>query len=273
MQCSDAQDRLSAFHDGELPAEQAVAMEGHLAGCESCRRDLDAIRMMSDMAAGLRGLSQVPSWRAMEPRILPAVDQTTMAASKLNRRRRRLVAGAASAAAILVLLIGWLIRPGDDHVAVDFDQFLTRYEQDIDAAQSVLLSNYSGQPIAVDAAADVLKYQPVVAHSEPDSRGYSLYRAYLLRMPCCTCLEAVYRRNDGGGYLCVFEHEGDQPIWFGNRPAITATIQGRPARLVQVDGALAASWPVGKRQVTVIGAASLEELADLVATLRPSDQG
>jgi hypothetical protein len=83
-------------------------------------------------------------------------------------------------------------------------------------------------------------------------------------MPCCRCFEACYHRKDGG-MLCVFEHENDQPVWFGNRPMSSKVCSGKPTRLVQVDHCLAATWQQQQRHITVIGAKDVEEVARLVA--------
>ena len=65
--------------------------------------------------------------------------------------------------------------------------------------------------------------------------------------------------------LCVFEHDDDQPLWFGDRPTSSKVFFGKPTRLVQVDGCLAATWQQERRHITVIGAKDVEEVTRLVA--------
>jgi hypothetical protein len=177
---------------------------------------------------------------------------------------------AAASAATIGVLVAWLAWPRHDHLAADFDEFLHLLGQDVGAAQTVLLANYGGRPTTIADATEVLKYTPVVARGVPGD--FTLDAAYLLKMPCCTCMEAVYVRQDGS-CLCVFEHDQEQPIWFGRRPAISVQCHGRPTRLVQVDGTLAATWPVGKRHVTIIGAVSVEEVSELVETFTTPSAG
>ena len=116
---------------------------------------------------------------------------------------------------------------------MNFGHFLDTFEQAPDEAQRDLVKNYSGQPIEIPDATRELKYRPVVADGLP--ADYEPAQAYLLKMPCCRCLEVCYHRKDGG-MLCVFEHDIDQPVWFGDRPTSSTVCSGKPTRLAQVDG-------------------------------------
>ena len=55
--CADVQDRLDEFHDGELPLEDRVAIQGHLRDCVTCAlaaSELEEIRLsLRDMAHSL----------------------------------------------------------------------------------------------------------------------------------------------------------------------------------------------------------------------------
>ena len=44
--------RLSAYHDGELPAGERAAVERHLAECAACREALEQMRRLSAALAG-----------------------------------------------------------------------------------------------------------------------------------------------------------------------------------------------------------------------------
>lgn len=48
MSCDCTKD-VQAYHDGELPVEQAEALERHLATCAACRQELADLRRMSQM--------------------------------------------------------------------------------------------------------------------------------------------------------------------------------------------------------------------------------
>jgi hypothetical protein len=152
----------------------------------------------------------------------------------------------------------------DVHVAVNFGRYLDEFERDPVAAQQALLSSYEGRAVSYDEAATKVRYQPATPERLPN--GLSRQAVYLLRMPCCTCVQAVYQRANGKTFA-VFEHVDDQPVWFGNRPMIRARCNGMPCSLVQVDDRLAASWKRNGRYVTIIGADNLEQIAELVAYL------
>lgn len=48
MQSRHPEEELSAYADGELPAEEAESVEAHLETCTECRRELAAIETMGD---------------------------------------------------------------------------------------------------------------------------------------------------------------------------------------------------------------------------------
>src|SRR5450756_390557 len=51
MKCEVAQDQIVLMGYGELPDELADALEQHLAGCEECRRELNALRALNEQLA------------------------------------------------------------------------------------------------------------------------------------------------------------------------------------------------------------------------------
>lgn len=59
MRCKSALTRLDAGRTGELPAEEAVRLEQHLANCPSCdesRRDLEGLAAIARKLKGFRGV-------------------------------------------------------------------------------------------------------------------------------------------------------------------------------------------------------------------------
>jgi hypothetical protein len=107
-------------------------------------------------------------------------------------------------------------------------------------------------------------YRPAVAAGLPE--GYSLDATYALKMPCCTCVQTVCRREDGRVFA-IFEHSEDQAVWCGDQPTDRAECNDRPCMLTQVQNSLLATWKSGGRQFTVVGARDLEEVGDLMAHL------
>lgn len=271
MDCSSARQHLSAFHDGELSPDLQAAMAEHLKRCPNCARMLAEFRELSHMAAQLPSpVGPADIWPDLENQLATTArgERTALFHSVIRRTRSwsglatvALVVGAVSAAAFV-----WIRRAedGHQHVAVNFGRYLDEFERNPEAAQQVLLSSYEGQTVSYDEAATKVRYRPVTPENLPS--GLSRKAVYLLRMPCCTCVQAVYQDADGKT-LAVFEHVDDQPVWFGTRPMIQTRCNGMPTSLAQVDDRLAASWQRNGRYVTVVGARDVEQIAELVAYL------
>lgn len=113
---------LSAYLDGDLPAEREGAVEAHLSGCAGCRRALDELRALVEEAGALRdrppegdlwpgiadAIEALPE-RA-EPRAVPVAGPR-----RAPRGVRLSISQLAAAALALILLSGggvWLARPG-----------------------------------------------------------------------------------------------------------------------------------------------------------------
>ena len=272
IDCATARQHLSAYHDGELSPDLRAAMAEHLEGCLECGRWLAEIRELSRMAAELPTPDVPPEiWPHLEKQLdAEARSQAAPYAPPQTIRRRRLWAGLAAAIVLVIVPIGlatWRFYSSDrehGHVAVNFGHYLDEFIQSPDAAEQVLLSNYEGRAVNAEEATSQLRYRPMAPKKLPD--GASLEALYLLKMPCCLCVEAVYK-GVGGETIAIFEHVDDQPIWFGNRPMVHTRCNGRPTSLVQVDDRLAASWKHQGRFVTVVGAQDVEQVSQLMAFL------
>lgn len=109
------QERLSPYMDGELAQRDARSLETHLESCESCRRELAGLRVIS---AAMRELPDVdvPRSFALRPADVtrPATRATTGMAHSLNSGLRLTGAGlAAVLALVLVLDVGGVVGGGD----------------------------------------------------------------------------------------------------------------------------------------------------------------
>jgi hypothetical protein len=270
MDCSSARQHLSAFHDGELPPDIQAAVAKHLDGCAECARRRAEFQEVSQTAAELP-TPRVPAdiWPQIETTLAIKVPRQRAVLVNLILRRRAWI-GLATAALVVIAAstaaIVWLrqAEDGHKHIAVNFARYLDEFERNPDAAQRVLLSSYEGRAVSYDEAVSTVRYQPVTPEQLPT--GLSRETIYLLRMPCCTCVQAIYQGADGE-QLAVFEHVDDQPVWFGNRPTIKTRCNGMSTSLVQVDDCLAASWKRQGRYVTVIGARDVEQVSELMAYL------
>ena len=48
LSCVGARRRLSAFHDGELPVEEQIAVASHLRSCRGCAADAASVDRIGD---------------------------------------------------------------------------------------------------------------------------------------------------------------------------------------------------------------------------------
>jgi predicted anti-sigma-YlaC factor YlaD len=94
VECEKTADSLVDFADGELPAVESALVAEHLAGCASCRQELDALRRSLDAAQIL--------WRDAETELTAAGEPRARSGSA--RRRTALIA-----ASVLLLLSGGLL--------------------------------------------------------------------------------------------------------------------------------------------------------------------
>jgi hypothetical protein len=275
VNCSEAQEILSAYHDGQLPPEEAARVAAHVAHCSRCAEELASFKQLSDLSRRLTD-PHVPMdlWNGLQSRLAA----TTRSRSVVGRiLPARVPGGLMALAATIVVAVGmgiiayqqWVPEPEPEHLAMNFVQYLENFDQRPDEAQQILLTNYNGRPTTITDATNVLGYEPLAANRLPP--GYDVQSVYLLDMPCCTCAQVMCTNEDGRS-IAIFEHDIDLPVWFGDRPSIQAHCSGRPTRIVEVDDdLLAATWPSSNRHLTVIGARDVEEVAQMVAHLDRSE--
>ncbi len=116
MRCQRARKWMTAAVDGELSPRRRRALDGHLAACAACRREL---AVTERMLAALEGL---PMEAAVSPRLeqatlrrvrLAAADEAERAPASRWTRWLPLPAFALATAAVLVLAIGIVRRTGE----------------------------------------------------------------------------------------------------------------------------------------------------------------
>lgn len=265
MQCGEVMDLLSAYYDGELSTDKARSVSVHVSGCAVCAAELETLHKLSDLTTRLdQPAPPSQGWSRIAAQLdtSPLTSQPIVSSARPKSRKTLL-----AIALLLLAMVSWFASTqwhvhNHQHLTKAFGVFLDSFESTPEVAQRHLLKSFTGVPVEIPDAIRELKYRPVVAGGLPVD--YEPHAAYLLNMPCCRCLEACYHRKDGG-MVCVFEHDIDQAAWFGERPVSSKVCSGKPTRLVQVDGYLAATWQHQRRHITVIGAKDVEEVARLVA--------
>ena len=107
MTCRSVRAKVEAYQDGLLPADQALALEQHLRGCEACARECAELRGVVTL---LEGLAEIEPPVGLTASVLRAVAHERVA----DARRPWVSPGLALAAVGLVLstvivtgLAGW----------------------------------------------------------------------------------------------------------------------------------------------------------------------
>lgn len=171
----------------------------------------------------------------------------------LNTRRWLLLA-VTVVVAVTVGMFGYRsMFPSHEHdqFTVVFDEYLQRFKSDPHDAQSFLLSKYENQFVQPEEAVDHIGYRPIVADGLPDR--YSIVSIDVMKMPCCTCVQCLCQRADGI-ILAIFEHDDEEPEWFGTRPTANVTCQAKQCALMEIPGSIKASWKSEERHVTTLAA-------------------
>ncbi len=288
MNCPETQQRLSEYHDGRLSDAVRVQVEAHLGACEVCSAELQGLVRLSAAARELRQTTPASElWNRIERNLdgasAPENSAVAVAASQAAASDRLQPAPSTEGGAIrrgsggrLALVVGVLIcavagttawftqRHSHDGLAVDFDRYLNAYARNPHEAAHSLFADYPAEEVDLATAARRVGYTPVVANSLP--AGYTLDSVQVLSMPCCLCVKSVCRDNHGNP-IVVFEHDAAQPVWFGDRPMRQCECGGKSTTVIEFDSQLAATWRVGKRSVTVIGARDEEQVARLMPWL------
>jgi len=101
MASCENQRQLSAYHDGELPADEAADLERHVARCEACAAELRKLRAMSHLLSSAIQ-RQVPAeamdrWRRS---VRPARDRVIL-------RMTEMLSAAAAAILLVCLTVLW----------------------------------------------------------------------------------------------------------------------------------------------------------------------
>ncbi len=273
MDCQHVQELLSAYYDNELPADARMPVAQHVHRCARCANDLTRFGELSVLAKQLETPDPPQQiWANIEAGLDADVREASISRPVPARwpGRTRWQLGLAATAALLFIATGgiWIaskVFHNPDHhgaMAADFGTYLDDFYGHPQRAQKALLAKYDGQAVSLTQASRQLGYQPIVASGLP--KRYKLDGVYVLKMPCCDCVQTICRRDDGKVFA-IFEHDEQQPVRFGDRPTTEAKCRDCQCQITLANhGGLVASWKAGQRQLTIVGARDLDDIADLV---------
>lgn len=272
MNCQEVREHLSAYYDGELPADKHAAVAEHVAECLDCVQELAAFASMTAMTGDF-GAAEPPEhiWSGIEKQL---DERAAVPLAETGEKRPSLATATkpiALAATVLVAVgVGWFVYETvfdrdnhDQHFVAEFGEYLDEFRQDPDAAQRSLVAKYKGRLVdPPDQALSHVGYRPAVAEGLPE--GYGHKSTYLLKMPCCTCVQTICERDDGTR-LAIFEHDDEDHDWFAERPHISAQCNGQQCSLYELQDRLAAIWKRGARHITLVGVRDITEVSQFVA--------
>jgi hypothetical protein len=270
MNCQEIIPLLSPFHDSELSPSLHQAVGDHVSHCAYCSRKLDSLRKLSVLVEQARSPA-APS--TLLAKVESSLNEAAFASAKSRSRvtqRSVMILIVATAAAVLGGVLIWRLggEPSHSHVEMVqvFGQFLRAYEERSTSAINLLSQRYNGVLID-EAEATIALKRPTVARESVLS-DHKVVSRYLLKMPCCDCVQTIYERNGEISFV-VFEHERQELEWFDERPSTQTQCSGKQCCVVELKRGVAASWPVDSGFVTVIGIRDTSELELLVKELQP----
>ena len=280
MKCHEVQQQLSAYHDGELPDGLRKALTEHISQCGECASLLDEFQSYTDTFKHISQPDVPPSvWSGISRDLENGTTRPEIDAPRVEDTSRRswlTTAGLSLAASVLLLLgVGYWMSQHSGHdsghetghdaeFVMTMDHYLETLAADPDEAEKFLLNRYNGQTVEPEDAVRLVGYRPAVASGLPDN--YTLASTSVMKMPCCTCVKAVCKRQDGST-LVLFEHDDEETEWFGDRPSNMATCGDKECCLVNLDESIAATWRRGSRWVTAVGVRDEAEVSELVTWL------
>jgi anti-sigma factor RsiW len=261
---------LSAAIDGELPSREQDAFAEHVDRCEACATLFRDFRELSVMAAALPMPSPDPDlWEKIEAErngwrsLVSQRRGVPLPFTKVSAMRW---GGIAIALALVGLaLVGIQGRGGPRRGLRPHFTLNDLIEGPLHGSAETHPNGavqFDRRDTGLAEAARLVGYQPLIADGLPEE--YTLVSTTVLAAPGCTCVECACSRKDGTT-LAIIEHEAVGDEWFGERPVTTCQCGETSCQVAEVGETLAATWRVGERSMTVVGARDRQELERLVA--------
>lgn len=264
MDCEQVQNLLSRFFDRELDRAEHESVERHVDACAGCRAELAALEQLSDAA---RSLTDPEPPADLWDRIIGQLAAQHVTREAAGQRRRALFRAAALAALVLIAVwTGWIahgpgLRRGEQAAssipAVDLGPYL----DELAKSPRISVAPYGAVPSSPAEAARQVQFRVLNEAELPDN--YALESGFLVRIEGCNVVQFKYLR--GSDVVLLFQYSRGQPVAYGNRPVLATRINGKPAKVVQSDGCLCASWETNGTAVTLVGPRDMSELVRLVA--------
>ncbi len=223
MICQKVTEQLGPFLDAELPEAVRGDVEAHLATCDSCRAELEAIRATTAQLAS-PPTAGVPEtlWTAIEQRLVS--EQRVQARTEPQHRRalltrrtwlRRvpLALAAVFVVAVGLRILGPMWTGSSVHAStVDFSVLLNALPRDAREAFSKFLTHYDAKE---SSPAEARRFAPDLSFDVPKNLpgGFQRQNVYVLRFGDLAGVAVTYDR--GGEFLGAVFHRPVNKEHFG----------------------------------------------------------
>ena len=287
MDCRQVRDRLSDYFDGELDQANSQDISQHLTSCDQCSDELKAFSKLGNMvrAIAVSGSPQ-DAWERIAVRLDASPVKPTVNTRQNNKSI--LIASVLALAATVLVIIGIRTQSGKTHThghthsastTIDFSELISSSPSQRMDAVDTFVTKYEGEEVTIEAAKELLGYQPSISRSI--TRGVQLVSTRVLKLPecncedgkctCgptgCNCAASVCKRADGSTFF-VLEHCKSQDISFGDAIVKLAKVGDLEVQLFESpDKGIVASWLSHDRRLTVLGLKNQEEASWLVVSM------
>lgn len=147
MNCKKASQLLDALLDGELAADEMVAVRRHLSSCISCSQEYQALKLLK---SELKRLNRAAPDSKFEDRLLEFVDSESRRRPRVARKRIRIAACAAMLVGVMAAASVQLsasnraneARVEQLRMELERDQAAQRIENPLSGGTFIMPANY-----------------------------------------------------------------------------------------------------------------------------------
>jgi hypothetical protein len=166
MQCSEMQENLSAYLDGELDPGEEAALKSHLEGCESCRKEFESLRSTVEL---VRSVPRVQAPAVLKQRLTSAAPSRRAAWRFPNPVALASAAALVLVAVVAVFMLSMSRRGGSGDLAVGRNDGEVGHVSDEVASDALARKAIGGRRLERMTKAEKEATEEDAAHAGKDS--------------------------------------------------------------------------------------------------------
>ncbi len=262
--------RLSAYCEGELSADEKAHIEAHLESCADCRARCEETRKNAHLLhqVALREPADELWYRIAQELSLGGAASARVSSARTSSgwRNRRVLRLAVAAACLMVIATGLLLASrygllrGDQRGELNLASYLDLVGT-VASAQSEL-TEFPAAPgfttVSLSEVRATLDFPIIGPESLPE--GYRLTTARLYTCEGVTALQLKYRSERGG--LCVFQLPANLKLSFGDRQSERCTAGGVQCRRTFSTGCYTYGFILGDTRCVIMTGQADQGLAE-----------